>query len=126
MLTIIVLKFITPRYTLLLSYSEIYKHMLSIMNEVDLFNFPLRTFIFLSVHVSQLHSLVDYLPLGGRRRSFTLRASVSSLITHHVLPLYLHLSSLNLCHLISAVNVILFGLRLFINSVICLCSYSTH
>ena len=110
MLTIIVLKFITPRYTLLFSYSEIYKHMLSIMNEVDLFNFPLCTFIFLSVHVSQLHSLVDYLPLGGQRRSFTLRASVSSLITHHVLSLCLHLSSFNLCHLISIVDVILFGL----------------
>ena len=54
------------------------------------------------------------------------RASVSSSITHHVLSLCLHLSSINLCHLISAVNVILFGLRLFINSVICLCSYFTH
>ena len=72
-----------------------------------------------TVHVSQLHSLVDYLPLGGRRRGFTPRASVSSSITHRVLSLCLHLSSLNLCHLISAVNVILFGLRLFINSTIC-------
>ena len=40
--------------------------------------------------------------------------------------LCLHLSSLNFCRLISTVNVILFGLRLFINSVICLFSYSTH
>ena len=38
------------------------------------------------------------------------RASVSSSITHRVLYLCLHLSSLNLCHLISAVEVILFGL----------------
>ena len=63
-----------------------------------------------TVHVSQLHSLVDYLPLGGQRRDFTPRASVSSSITHRVLSLCLHLSSLNLCHLISAVDVILFGL----------------
>ena len=34
------------------------------------------------VHVSQLHFLVDYLLLGGRRRGFTPRASVSSSITH--------------------------------------------
>ena len=38
------------------------------------------------------------------------RASVSSSITHRVLSLCLHLSSLNLCHLIFAVDVILFGL----------------
>ena len=38
------------------------------------------------------------------------RASVSSLITHRMLSLCLHLSSLNLCHLISTVDVILFGL----------------
>ena len=62
------------------------------------------------VHVSQLHSLVDYLTLGRPWRGFTSRASVSSLITHRVLSLCLHLSSLNLCHLISAVDVILFGL----------------
>ena len=79
-----------------------------------------------AVHVSQLHSLVDYLPLGGRQRGFPPRASVSSSITHRVLSLCLHLSFLNLCHLISAVNMILFGLRLFINSVIYLCSYSAH
>ena len=53
-------------------------------------------------------------------------ALVSSSITHRVLSLCLHLSSLNLCHLISAVNVILFGLRLLINFVICLCSCSVH
>ena len=38
------------------------------------------------------------------------RASVSSSITHRVLSLCLHLSSLNLCHLISTMDVILFGL----------------
>ena len=38
------------------------------------------------------------------------RALVSSLITHRVLSLCLHLSSLNLFHLISAVVVILFDL----------------
>ena len=38
------------------------------------------------------------------------RASVSSSITHRVLSLCLHLSSLNLYPLISAVDVILCGL----------------
>ena len=47
-----------------------------------------------AVHVSQLHSLVDCLSLGGRRRGSTPRASVSSSITHRVLSLCLHLSSL--------------------------------
>ena len=65
---------------------------------------------FIVVHVSQLHFLVDYLLLGGRRRGFTPRASVSSSITHRVLSLCLHLSSLNLFYLFSAVDVILFGL----------------
>ena len=64
----------------------------------------------IAVHISQLHFLVDCLLLGGRRRGFTPRASVSSSITHRVLSLCLHLSSLNLCHLISVVDVILFGL----------------
>ena len=64
----------------------------------------------MTVHVSQLHFLVDYLPLGGRQRGFTPRVSVSSSIIHRVLSLCLHLSSLNLCYLISAVDVILFGL----------------
>ena len=53
---------------------------------------------------------MDYLPLGGWQRGFTSMASVSSLITHRVLSLCLHLSSLNLCDLISVVDVILFGL----------------
>ena len=61
-------------------------------------------------HVSQLHSLVDYLPLGGRRRGFTPRAAVSSSITHRVLSLCLHLSSFNLCHIIFVMDVTLFGL----------------
>ena len=62
------------------------------------------------VHVSQLHFLVDYLPLGRQRRGFMPRALVSSLITHCVLSLCLHLSSLNLCNLIFIVDVILFGI----------------
>ena len=53
---------------------------------------------------------MDYLSLGGRQRGFTPRALVSSLITHRVLSLCLHLSFLNLCHFISVVDVILFGL----------------
>ena len=62
------------------------------------------------VHVSQLYFLVDYLPLGGRRRGFMLRASVSSSITHRVLSLCLHLSFLNLCLLFFVVDVILISL----------------
>ena len=64
----------------------------------------------LSLDFCDINFLVDYLPLGGRQRGFTPSALVSSSITHHVLSLCLHLSSLNLCHLISAVDVILFGL----------------
>ena len=64
----------------------------------------------IAVHVSQLHFLVDCLPLGGRRRGFTLRASVSSSITHRVLSLCLHLFSLYLCLLFSTVDVILIGI----------------
>ena len=43
-----------------------------------------------------------------------------------MLSLCFHLSSLNLCHLISVVVVILFGLNCFINSVLSLSSYSAH
>ena len=43
-----------------------------------------------------------------------------------MLSLCFHLSSLNLCHLISAVVVILFGLDCYINSVFSLFSYSAH
>ena len=43
-----------------------------------------------------------------------------------MLSLYLHLSSLNLYHLISVVVVILFGLDCFINFVLSLCSYSVY
>ena len=70
----------------------------------------IRLRVSIVVHVFQLHFLVDYLLFGGRQRGFTPRASVSSSITHHVLSLCLHLSSLNLCHLISVMAVILFGL----------------
>ena len=40
--------------------------------------------------------------------------------------LYLHLSALNLCNLISVVVVILFVLDCFINSMLSLCSFSAH
>ena len=43
-----------------------------------------------------------------------------------MLSLCLHLSSLNLCHLISTVVVILSGLDCFINFVLSLCSYSVY
>ena len=53
---------------------------------------------------------MDYLLFEGWQRDFTPKASVSSSITRRVLSLCLHLSSLNLCHLISIVDLILFGL----------------
>ena len=62
------------------------------------------------MHVSQLHFLVDCLPLGGRRRGFTPRVSVSSLIKHRVLSLCSHLSSLILYLLFFVVDVILIAL----------------
>ena len=72
----------------------------------------------LLLFISQLHSLVDYLPLGGRRRCFTSRASVSSLITHRCVVLVFASLFLNLYYLISAVDVILFGLDYVTNSVL--------
>ena len=44
--------------------------------------------------VLQLYSLVYRLPLGGRRRGFSLSSSVSSSITRLGVILSLHLSSL--------------------------------
>ena len=46
------------------------------------------------IHVFQLYSLVDQLPLGGRRRGFSPSSSISSSITHLSVILSLHLSSL--------------------------------
>ena len=66
---------------------------------------------FLRREILHLRRPFQNLPvLGGRRRGFMLRVSVSSSIIHRVLSLCLQLSSLNLCHLISAVDMILFGL----------------
>ena len=62
------------------------------------------------VHVSQLHFLVDYLPLGGRQRGFTPRASVSSSITHRCVVLVFASLFPYLCLLFSAMDVILIGL----------------
>ena len=78
------------------------------------------------VHVSQLHFLVDYLPLGEWRNDFTLRASVSSQITHHCVVIVFASLFPYLCLLFSAVDVILNWLKLFINSVYSLCSFSAH
>ena len=80
----------------------------------------------ITVHVSQLHFLVDYLPLGGRQRGFTPRASVSSSITHRCVVLVFASLFPYFCLLFSVVDVILNWLRLFINSVYSLCSFSAH
>ena len=64
----------------------------------------------IAVHVSQLHFLVDYLPLGGRQRGFMPRTSVSSSITHRCVVLLFASLFPYLCLLFSAVDVILIGL----------------
>ena len=69
---------------------------------------------------------MDYLPLEGWRKGFTSRASISSLITHHCVVLVFASLFPYLYLLFSAVDVILNWLRLFINSVYSLCSFSAH
>ena len=69
---------------------------------------------------------MDYLPLKGRRRGFTPRDLVSSSITHRCVVLVFASLFPYLCLLFSAVGVILNWLRLFINSVYSLCSFSAH
>ena len=80
----------------------------------------------IAVHISQLHFLVDYLLLGGWQRGFTPMASVSSSITHRCVILVFVSLFPYLCLLFSAVDVILNWLRLFMNSVYSLCSFSAH
>ena len=53
---------------------------------------------------------MDYLPLEARRRGFTLRASVSSSITHRCVVLVFASLFPYLCLLFSAVDLILIGL----------------
>ena len=69
---------------------------------------------------------MDYLPLGGRQKGFTPRASVSSSITHRCVVLVFASLFPYICLLFSAMDVILNWLRLFINSVYSLCSFSAH
>ena len=69
---------------------------------------------------------MDYLPLGGQWRGFMPRASVFSSITHRCVVLVFASLFPYLCLLFSAVDVILNWLRLFINSVYSLCSFSAH
>ena len=73
-----------------------------------------------------LGRLVDYLPLRGQQRGFAPRASVSSSITHRYVVLVFASLFPYLCFLFSVVDVILYWLRLFINSVYSLCSFSVH
>ena len=69
---------------------------------------------------------MDYLPLGGWWRGFTSRVLVSSSITHRCVVLMFSSLFPYLCLLFFAVDVILNWLRLFINSVYSLCSFSAH
>ena len=69
---------------------------------------------------------MDHLPLGGRRRGFSLSSSVSSLMT--CLSVIFVFTSLlpTLFLLIAAVFVINYGLECFANLGIAYSSYSTH
>ena len=69
---------------------------------------------------------MDYLPLGGRRKGFMPRASVSTSITHRCVVLVFASIFPYLCLLFFTVDVILNWLRLFINSIYSLCSFSAH
>ena len=69
---------------------------------------------------------MDYLPLGGRQRGFTPRVLVSSSITHRCVVLVFASLFPYLCLLFFTVDVILNWLRLFINFVHSLCSFSAH
>ena len=69
---------------------------------------------------------MDYLLLGRRWRGFTPRVSVSSLITHRCIVLVFASLFPYFCLLFSTVDVILNWLRLLINSVYSLCSFSAH
>ena len=69
---------------------------------------------------------MNYLPLGGWRRDVTPRASVSSSITHRCVGFVFASLFPYLYLLFSTVGVILNWLRLFINSVYSLCSFSEH
>ena len=64
--------------------------------------------------------------LGGRRRGFTPRASVSSSITHRCVVLVFASLFTYLCLLFSTVDVILNWIRLFINYLYSMCSFFAH
>ena len=69
---------------------------------------------------------MDYLSLRGQWRGFTPRVSVSSSITYRCVVLVFASLFPYLCLLFSAVDMILNWLKLFINSVYRLCSFSTY
>ena len=69
---------------------------------------------------------MDYLPVGGQWRGFTLRASVSSSIIHrYVVLVFASLFLLSL-PFIFCCGCDFNWLKLFINSVYSLCSFSAH
>ena len=79
----------------------------------------------ITVHVSQLHFLVDYLPLGGRQRGFTPRAPVSSLIIYRCVVLVFASFFPYLCLLFSVMDVILIGLY-FLSILFIACVHFLH
>ena len=68
---------------------------------------------------------MDYLPLGGRQRSFKPRASVSSLITHHCVVLVFASFFPYLYLLFSTMDVILIGLD-YLSILFIACVYFPH
>ena len=68
---------------------------------------------------------MDYLPLGGQRRGFTSRASVSSSITHRCVVLVFASLFPYLCLLFSAVDLILIGLD-FLSILFIACVHFLH
>ena len=80
----------------------------------------------IAVHVSQLHFLVDYLPLRGRRRGFMPRALISFSITHCCVVLVFASLFPYICLLFSAVDVILIGLDCLLILFIACVHFSTH
>ena len=74
----------------------------------------------IAVHVSQLHFLVDYLPLGERRRGFTLFDNTSGVVLVFASLFPLSLPFIFCCE--CDFN----WFRLFINFVLSFCSCSAH
>ena len=91
------------------------EHFFTLPHSLPLHDSHLNTVLLIAkIHANlaqnKANKIVDKIQPYNYLKRFYTESSVSSSITNHVLSLCLHLSSLNLCHLISIVDVILFGL----------------